>query len=84
MVTTQNDVDAGQIEPIDGFLNEIGARLNIRAGDFNFWIDTVQETDFHMTLMSDSGISGSASSRSFSGKASHSPIMAWPIPSSTN
>ncbi len=55
MVTTTNDVDAGQIEPIDGFLNEIGARLNIRAGDFNFWIDTVQKTDFHMTLMSDSG-----------------------------
>ena len=58
MVTTQNDVDAGQIEPIDGFLNEIGARLNIRAGDFNFWIDTVQQTDFHMTLMSDSGYIG--------------------------
>ena len=58
MVTTQNDVDAGQIEPLDGFLNEIGARLNIRAGDFNFWIDTVQKTDFHMTLMSDSGYIG--------------------------
>lgn len=58
MVTTTNDVDAGQIEPIDGFLNEIGARLNIRAGDFNFWIDTVQATDFHMTLMSDSGYIG--------------------------
>jgi peptide/nickel transport system substrate-binding protein len=58
MVTTQNDVDAGQIEPIDGFLNEIGARLNIRAGDFNFWIDTVQKEDFHMTLMSDSGYIG--------------------------
>lgn len=58
MVTTQNDVDAGQIEPIDGFLNEIGARLNIRAGDFNFWIDTVQKGDFHMTLMSDSGYIG--------------------------
>ncbi len=58
MVTTTNDVDAGQIEPIDGFLNEIGARLNIRSGDFNFWIDTVQQTDFHMTLMSDSGYIG--------------------------
>ncbi len=58
MVTTTNDVDAGQIEPIDGFLNEIGAKLNIRAGDFNFWIDTVQQTDFHMTLMSDSGFIG--------------------------
>jgi peptide/nickel transport system substrate-binding protein len=58
MVTTQGDVDAGQIEPIDGFLNEIGAKLNIRAGDFNFWIDTVQKTDFHMTLMSDSGYIG--------------------------
>jgi peptide/nickel transport system substrate-binding protein len=58
MVTQTSDVDAGQIEPIDGFLNEIGARLNIRAGDFNFWIDTVQATDFHMTLMSDSGYIG--------------------------
>jgi peptide/nickel transport system substrate-binding protein len=55
MVTTQSDVDAGQIEPLDGFLNKIGAKLNIRAGDFNFWIDTVQKTDFHVTLMSDSG-----------------------------
>lgn len=58
MVTTQESVDAGQIEPIDGFLSDIGARLNIRAGDFNFWIDTVQKTDFHMTLMSDSGYIG--------------------------
>ena len=80
MVTTQNDVDAGQIEPIDGFLNEIGARLNIRAGDFNFWIDTVQETDFHMTLMSDSGYIGVGIIEEFFRKASHSPIMAWPIP----
>jgi peptide/nickel transport system substrate-binding protein len=55
MVTTTIDVDNGQIEPLDGFLNEIGARLNIRSGDFNFWIDTVQSEDFHMTLMSDSG-----------------------------
>jgi len=55
MVTTTIDVDNGQIEPIDGFLNEAGIKLNIRAGDFNFWIDTVQKGDFHMTLMSDSG-----------------------------
>ena len=55
MVTTQSDIDAGQIEPLDGFFNEVGARLNIRGGDFNFWIDTVQKEDFHVTLMSDSG-----------------------------
>jgi peptide/nickel transport system substrate-binding protein len=55
MVTTTIDVDNGQIEPIDGFLNDIGARLNIRAGDFNFWIDTYLASDYHMTLMSDSG-----------------------------
>jgi ABC-type transport system substrate-binding protein len=55
MVTAQDALDNGQVEPLDGFLNEIGARLNIRAGDFNFWIDTVQATDFHVTLMSDSG-----------------------------
>jgi peptide/nickel transport system substrate-binding protein len=55
MVCTQGDVDAGQIEPLDGFLNRVGMRLNIRPGDFNFWIDTVQKEDFHVTLMSDSG-----------------------------
>jgi peptide/nickel transport system substrate-binding protein len=55
MSVTQIDVDNGQIEPIDGFLNEIGAKLNIRAGDFNFWIDAFQKGDYHMTLMSDSG-----------------------------
>ena len=55
MITTQNDVDAGQIEPLDGFFNQVGARLNIQAGDFNFWIDTVQKEEFHVTLMSDSG-----------------------------
>ena len=55
MVTTQTDVDAGQIEPLDGFFNEVGAKLDIRAGDFNFWFDTVTETNFVITLMSDSG-----------------------------
>jgi len=58
MVTTTTDVDAGQIEPIDGFLNEVGAKLNIQAGDFNFWIENVQKGAFHMTLMSDSGYIG--------------------------
>jgi len=58
MVTTQTDVDAGQIEPIDGFLREAGMQLNIRAGDFNFWIDGYQKGDYHMTLMSDSGYIG--------------------------
>ncbi len=55
MVTTQTDVDAGQIEPIDGFLREAGMQLNIQAGDFNFWIDNYQQGTYDMTLMSDSG-----------------------------
>ena len=55
MVTTQTDVDAGQIEPIDGFLREAGMQLNIMAGDFNFWIDGYQKGEYHMSLMSDSG-----------------------------
>lgn len=65
MVTTTIDVDNGQIEPIDGFLNDIGARLNIRAGDFNFWIDTYLAHDYHMTLMSDSGYIASGILQSF-------------------
>jgi peptide/nickel transport system substrate-binding protein len=55
MLTTQTDVDAGQIEPIDGFLREAGMQLNIKAGDTNFWIDGFQNGDYHMSLMSDSG-----------------------------
>ena len=55
MTVTQTDVDNGQIEPIDGFLREAGMQLNIRAGDFNFWIDGWQKGDYHMSLMSDSG-----------------------------
>src|SRR4029079_5878544 len=39
MAVNQIECEHGQIEPIDGFLNEIGAKLNIQAGDFNFWID---------------------------------------------
>lgn len=58
MLTTQTDVDAGQIEPIDGFLREAGMQLNIQAGDTNFWIDGFQNGDYHMTLMSDSGYIG--------------------------
>ena len=55
MVTTQGDVDAGQIEPLDGFFNDVGARLNIMAGDFNYWIDLYQKGEYHVSLMSDSG-----------------------------
>ena len=55
MAVTQIDVDNGQIEPIDGFLREIGAQLNIKAGDFNYWIDAYQKGEYHMSLMSDSG-----------------------------
>jgi peptide/nickel transport system substrate-binding protein len=55
MLTTTTDVDAGQIEPIDGFFNEVGARLNIDAGDFNYWIDKYQKGEYHISLMSDSG-----------------------------
>jgi len=58
MLTTQTDVDAGQIEPIDGFLREAGMRLNIKAGDTNFWIDGFQNADYHLSLMSDSGYIG--------------------------
>jgi peptide/nickel transport system substrate-binding protein len=55
MVVTQTDVDSGQIEPIDGFLREAGMQLNIMSGDTNFWIDSFQNGDYEMTLMSDSG-----------------------------
>ncbi len=55
MAVTQIDVDNGQIEPIDGFLNDIGAKLNIKPGDFNYWIDSFTTGKYHMTLMSDSG-----------------------------
>lgn|GEM_PF-721454 len=58
MLTTQTDVDSGQIEPIDGFLREAGMQLAIKAGDSNFWIDGFQAGDYHMTLMSDSGYIG--------------------------
>ncbi len=58
MLTTQTDVDSGQIEPIDGFLREAGMQLAIKAGDTNFWIDGFQAGDYHMTLMSDSGYIG--------------------------
>ncbi len=55
MAVTTIDVDNGQIEPIDGFLNDIGAKLNIQSGDFNFWIDAFTTGKYDMTLMSDSG-----------------------------
>jgi peptide/nickel transport system substrate-binding protein len=49
------DTDIPQVEPFDGLLNEVGAKLNIRSGDFNFWLDTLDKGDFQVTLMSDSG-----------------------------
>jgi ABC-type oligopeptide transport system substrate-binding subunit len=49
-----------QVEPLDGMLNKIGAKLNIQTGDFNFWIDNVQKENFDMTLMSDSGYAPAA------------------------
>ncbi|MCA9834468.1 MAG: hypothetical protein KC435_11000 [Thermomicrobiales bacterium] len=55
MSVMQSDVDAGVIEPIDGFLREAGMQLNIKAGDINYWIDSFSNGDYEMTLMSDSG-----------------------------
>lgn len=49
------DTTISQVEPIDQMLRQVGAKLNIRTGDFNFWIATCQKLDYHMTLMSDSG-----------------------------
>jgi peptide/nickel transport system substrate-binding protein len=49
-----------QVEPADAMLRKVGAKLNIRTGDFNFWINTVDKGDYHMTLMSDSGYNGPA------------------------
>jgi peptide/nickel transport system substrate-binding protein len=49
------DVDVPQVEPFDGMLNEVGAKLNIKPGDFNYWLDTLDKGEFHVTLMSDSG-----------------------------
>ena len=57
-VTTSTTVT--QVEPADGMLRKVGAKLNIRTGDFNFWINTVDKGDYHMTLMSDSGFNGPA------------------------
>jgi len=53
MVTTATSVP--QVEPIDQMLREVGARLNIRTGDFNFWIAECEKLNYHLTLMSDSG-----------------------------
>ena len=52
-VTTTDVVP--QVDPLNGMLNKIGAKLNIQTGDFNFWIDNVTKKNFDMTLMSDSG-----------------------------
>lgn len=57
-VTTTASVP--QVEPVDQMLRKVGAKLNIRTGDFNFWIGTVDKGDYHMTLMSDSGYNGPA------------------------
>jgi peptide/nickel transport system substrate-binding protein len=53
MVVAENAIP--EVEPFDGFLNEIGAKLNIRSGDFNFWVDTYLQGDYHLSLFSDSG-----------------------------
>jgi peptide/nickel transport system substrate-binding protein len=58
MVTTATSVP--QIEPIDQMLRQVGIKLNIRTGDTNFWLNTVDKKDFGMTLMSDSGYNGPA------------------------
>ncbi len=56
MVTTAASIP--QVEPIDQMLRKVGAKLNIRTGDFNFWINTTSKGDFQITLMSDSGYNG--------------------------
>ncbi|MDQ2786417.1 MAG: ABC transporter substrate-binding protein [Chloroflexota bacterium] len=43
------------IEPLGGMLSKVGIKMNIRSGDFNFWIDTVGKKEFTITLFSDSG-----------------------------
>jgi peptide/nickel transport system substrate-binding protein len=53
MVCTEASIP--QVEPFAGMLSEVGIEMNIRPGDFNFWLDTLAEGDFHITLMSDSG-----------------------------
>ncbi|MBM4428789.1 MAG: hypothetical protein FJ026_00390 [Chloroflexi bacterium] len=52
-VTTAASVP--QVEPIDQMLREVGAKLNIRTGDFNFWIAECEKLNYNMTLISDSG-----------------------------
>jgi len=42
------------IEPLGGMLSKVGIKMNIRSGDFNFWIDTVGKKEFTITLFSDS------------------------------
>lgn len=46
--------DVPQSEPLNGFFNKVGAKINIQSGDFNFWIDSVVKKQFGMTLISDS------------------------------
>ena len=53
MVTVDGTVP--NIEPFDGMLNQVGIKLNIKPGDFNFWIGSVDVGEFDITLMSDSG-----------------------------
>lgn len=47
--------DIPQVEPLGGMLSKVGAKLNIKSGDFNFWINSTLKRTFDMTLMSDSG-----------------------------
>jgi peptide/nickel transport system substrate-binding protein len=52
MVAQASDVPF--IDPLGGMLSKVGIKMNIRSGDFNFWIDTVGKKDFTITLFSDS------------------------------
>ncbi|MGB9879688.1 MAG: ABC transporter substrate-binding protein, partial [Anaerolineae bacterium] len=53
MVTTATSVP--QVEPIEQMLREVGIKMNIRTGDFNFWISECEKGNYNITLMSDSG-----------------------------
>ncbi len=44
-----------QVEPVEQMLRDVGIGMNIRTGDFNFWISECEKLNYNMTLMSDSG-----------------------------
>ena len=70
-------VDLPFIQPLDGLLSKIGAKLNIRSGDFNFWIDTVGKKEFVITLFSDSGYDGAGLVEEFF--YSKAPYNSWGV-----